>query len=350
MKYTTTRMLTLLATALIAPATGCAPEDDDLAFDTTTSAEEEVDFRTTTSTTGATTIIGGTLGCGNDCGSNDPEVNGTPVPDFDRAGAPNDAGVTFVRIRHPSDLQTQYVLATPNGELVARNGNNEYSGMGLVGFQLEFLVNGSTRVMEFTKYDPTSFPMWTTNGGILPAYGMAYFDQASESWKNVCPEFADSPDQAYVTVLVGERYDLESKDVIPNTGTWITLACNNQAAFKMKRLGYGPAGHQGVTKTPAQRQATLKMITADYCGDGWSFTVSGTQVGWRNASNSVDMENPNHAIEARFDSEGAVCLSNPRHVTLGAVASQCPGIPLCSEQGSSHGWEWITRNVNISSM
>src|SRR5690606_27578518 len=95
-------------------------------------------------------------------------------------------------------------------------------------------------------------------------------------------------------ILGGERYDENLKMVLPDQPRWFTLACAGSAAAKMKLLGYGP---QSSTTTPSQRQATVKMITADYCGDGQSYTQSGTEVHWANASGTVAPE-PDAALGA----------------------------------------------------
>ena len=57
------------------------------------------------------------------------------------------------------------------------------------------------------------------------------------------------------------------------------------AAAKMKLMDYGPHGNREASEE--ERAATLHMITASYCGDGHSFTTSGTAVAWRNDDDTV---------------------------------------------------------------
>jgi hypothetical protein len=66
----------------------------------------------------------------------------------------------------------------------------------------------------------------------------------------------------------------------------VTIACVGEAAAKMKLMDFHPHGNRQASV--AERQATLRMITADYCGTGHSFTVNGTQVAWRDAAGQIE--------------------------------------------------------------
>ena len=128
--------------------------------------------------------------------------------------------------------------------------------------------------------------------------------------------------------------------MIPNQPRWITLACAGSAAAKTALLGYGPHGDfdgEGHSATVAQRQATLKMITADYCGTGQSYTVDGTPLAWENAGGTVT---PMHEIgesEAVWTSSGALCLDTPRVVDRDDVSCSLPSCDALGIEG-----EWMT--------
>ena len=150
---------------------------------------------------------------------------------------------------------------------------------------------------------------------------------------------------ATVTILHGETYDGEHKTVDKIGEQWITLACVDEAAFKLKRLGYGPKGNQGPDgkhPTLAQRITTLKMLTADYCGTGESFTEFHTPVYWMNSKKSV-VTIPSYndrAIEARWDEHGAICIRKPRYVNVEKVEAAC-SIPTCPNNPAlSDAFEW----------
>ena len=88
------------------------------------------------------------------------------------------------------------------------------------------------------------------------------------------------------------------------------------------------------------RQATLKMITADYCGGGQSYTANGTPVVWRNRAGTVDstdLHTPD-AVEAVWTAGGALCLDTPRIADVTCQLPSCAGLDL--EDG-----EWLTHTV-----
>lgn len=76
-----------------------------------------------------------------------------------------------------------------------------------------------------------------------------------------------SLDDDNVTLIGGETYDPVSKTVQSRPG-FVTLACAGEAVAKMKMFNFGPNdlvnGQRAATWQ--ERQATLKMLTADYCG------------------------------------------------------------------------------------
>ena len=153
--------------------------------------------------------------------------------------------------------------------------------------------------------------------------------------KNVCGGSLLEPPASAATVLGGETYDNVTKEVNANQTGWFTLACAGSAAAKMKLMGYAPQTEfdgSGAPSTVAQRQATLKMITADYCGTGTSYTQTGTPVVWRNQAGSVDSSNWHvpGAVEAVWDEHGARCLGATRitGTQVGCVLPSCAGYSL----------------------
>ncbi len=76
----------------------------------------------------------------------------------------------------------------------------------------------------------------------------------------------------------------------------------------------------GVPETLAKaHQACSRAVRADYCGDGTSYTVNGTDVDFydvygTNTSNLAIANNWH--FEARWDEAGATCLSGVRHPTM----------------------------------
>jgi hypothetical protein len=182
---------------------------------------------------------------------------------------------------------------------------------------------------------------------MMSGYALAYQDPVTQEFFNVCPESGSDADDTAVTLIRGETYDQALKRTNPGMTRWFTIACRDEAAYKMKRMNYGPNdsfGSTGQPATVAQRDATLKMITADYCGTGHSYTAQGTQVHWRNRSARVDTYpllvpiGGAPTIEARWTADGASCLTDTRYVDPDDVGCEIPTCPA----NQITAYEWTT--------
>jgi hypothetical protein len=195
---------------------------------------------------------------------------------------------------------------------------------------------------------------WADEGPAISAYALAYHD--SENYNElypVCPDPQDDgPDVISATIISGEIYLEHSKQIVDAAPSWITIACLDNAVAKMKFMGYGPNQAfpgQGTPATVNQRQSTIRMIMADYCGDGVSFTEDGTKLNWENLAETVS---PDTAplwldVEALWDEDGAICLSNPRLVTLPEVEAHCT-LPTCTPQMvTSEQHEWTSWRLPV---
>jgi hypothetical protein len=131
-------------------------------------------------------------------------------------------------------------------------------------------------------------------------------------------------------IFRGDRYNAVTKDIDIITDTWVNIACAATAAAKMHMLrhteaGSTPAGQPEpgwpapLATTLNERQAMLRMLTADYCGGGDSYTADGTKLryadrkGWFRHG-GVDLGDPDQRarLEAIWNERGAVCLDTPR--------------------------------------
>ena len=106
------------------------------------------------------------------------------------------------------------------------------------------------------------------------------------------------------------------------TGAWsddgsqITLACRGASIAKCVELGYktwdGFADHH---------HACVRMLRADYCGDGTTYTTNGTAINlYDNAGVQVDTES--WLIDAEWTANGALCFNNYRGGTLPSCSSK----------------------------
>jgi hypothetical protein len=124
--------------------------------------------------------------------------------------------------------------------------------------------------------------------------------------------------------------------------SWFNLACAGSAMAKMHLLRHTqPGSLVPVTGAPPvpladpstlpERQAMLKMLTADYCGDGRSFTRTGQPLRYMDRRHwypgvpfSLDPAAFEiGSIEAIWGASGAVCLSQPRLAAMDEIQDHC---------------------------
>ncbi len=124
----------------------------------------------------------------------------------------------------------------------------------------------------------------------------------------------------------------------------ITITCASGAIAKCARFGYKPwaKGPRGDDLT-AIHAACIRMVRADYCGDGKAHTRNGTEIDMFDDlgiqfSDSSDVDG--FFFEAGWSPQGAVCVRHtrwPELLTMEELNAQCPRIaslPECSEQAA----------------
>lgn len=271
------------------------------------------------------------------CGFNSAEVNGRAIRELNLDGLPNDDGVRIVGFIAPAGLLGNFSLDTEGDALVARNPQGTVlRGAQLIGATILVKPPGLLALpVPITILNYQEIDAWAAGAPKVPTYALLYPDVgALLGVRNVCSGDLLDTLIAGATVIAGETYDLDTKTVEPDRPRWITIACAGSAAAKLLLLDYGPQSSQ---TTPAQRQATLKMITADYCGDGTAYTENGTPLLWENVSGSVELDAQPGAVEAVWTAAGALCLDATR------IADVSPGcaLPACDDFDLGDG-EWIT--------
>ena len=157
-------------------------------------------------------------------------------------------------------------------------------------------------------------------------------------------------DSAWAVIASSERYSWTAKSVIASGQPgkrWHTIACDGNSLFKMKMTGYeaGAQHNNPNVSIAAERQATLKMFTGDYCGTGESFTDDGTDLRWYNAASWADNSDGTDTVfEAYWDDTGALCLDNARLGSdeIAAINAECATVGKvlgpCSEYTGSYVW------------
>lgn len=106
--------------------------------------------------------------------------------------------------------------------------------------------------------------------------------------------------------------------------TMFTFACDGFVLHKCVDAGYKPWEEVVVCESPsncdtvslaAQHQACTRMLRADYCGDGTSYTENGVLVALYDGL-GIRVDSEDWDIEAEWDEDGAICMNQDRVETL----------------------------------
>jgi hypothetical protein len=195
--------------------------------------------------------------------------------------------------------------------LVSRTSSGQVlSGADLVGAELGDATGRSPRM----RVDAAEAQGDTWH------YTVSYW--TAGGWRPLCPGDT-SPDQALTAIALAGRWDY--RQGVPGGGAHIaepgviTFACANAALAKCVSFGYAP-WRQTVQCTSegcdtvslaSYHQACTRMVRADYCGDGRSFTRDGTLINLYDGV-GIQLDTESWAIEAEWDAQGARCISQRR--------------------------------------
>ena len=273
---------------------------------------------------------------------------------------PNEFGADYLGFQSRDGVPHE--LEVVNGEFVATDSNGQtLTGPELIDFKLLVYSGGRTYPVYITSYQQAA--TWTNDPQPISLYGLAYpaniatfgsFNGTPDpaTLFHLCADQSD-PTSASVALIADETYDEDAKKVIAGMPQWFNMACEGYGLYKMALLNYGPDrdwNNTGSAASLSQRQATIKMIPADYCGKGESFTETGTPLIWMDREDTVYYDSNNvGALEALWDENGAICLDVPRNhnYTYNDIASTCfneysHSLPHCTPAHLSGPWVWKT--------
>jgi ADYC domain len=195
------------------------------------------------------------------------------------------------------------------------------NGMSINGSQLSGVKSNGTAISG-TGFVGASMTGTLTSGGavslrvdsaqLLPApnndvwaYGMSYQLAGTTTWSPMCGS------SATLAVPLSGTWNLGSGVVgggsWTNSSTKFTFGCRGAALAKCVELGYKPWKIVNGVSLRNHHQACVRMIRADYCGDGKPWTQDGTPI---NIYDSLNIQTD--AAEFKLDAEwvpaGARCI------------------------------------------
>lgn len=190
---------------------------------------------------------------------------------------------------------TSFVLDLPDGSVL--------QGTDFVGVQFAGLLgNGDRLRLQVEDIQVADAP----NDDLL-SYRVSY--QTTEGWLPLCG--MDDRGQPRQAIPLSGRWSYAQGE--PGAGGRIddprafTFACEGFALAKCVKLGYRPWETREGVSLQDHHEACVRMLRADYCGDGRSWTEDGTLVNVYDGI-GVQKDEETWVTEAEWTKDGARCV------------------------------------------
>jgi hypothetical protein len=162
------------------------------------------------------------------------------------------------------------------------------------------------------------------SGSTMEAYELHWAITGTSQFKNLCsnPTYGSDTlgmDRLTAVLFDGERIDSATKNIgAVLDHRWFNIGCAGSALAKLALMGRVEASRAAgfAASTRDDKQALLRSIVGDYCGNGQVFTVPHEPLTWKDNRGwlvhaSIFGPGP-RTIEARWTAAGASCLATPR--------------------------------------
>jgi hypothetical protein len=254
------------------------------------------------------------------CGQNGPSLSGHPFHELSEAHVPNLEGFTLGMATRSG---ASYELRVSGWELRAYSAAGTLTGANLKGtFFLVTGADGTAYRVWIADYSTMQIFAGPLKGTLIQLYVLKWVELTPGGvpighYQNLCsnpPTGAYREDTLYqpaetTVIFEGNRYDAQHKLVSASRSSWFNFGCAGNALAKLLLTG-----HTSLTgsATLLQQQAVLKMIVADYCGDGQTFTVAGEPLYWKTQNLYMSFLHTPESLEGRWGPDGPLCIDNYR--------------------------------------
>lgn len=162
---------------------------------------------------------------------------------------------------------------------------------------------------------------------VLWLYNFAY--KSHKEWRPLCG--LDNNGSAIYALALAGHWDYSVGQISSgshiNAPSHFTIACQNQGLAKCVFAGYAPwkqiehcqNGNCRTIRLDKHHQACTRLLRADFCGDGNSYTQKGVLINYYDAL-GIRYDADNWRFEAEWTAEGAKCIKRPR---LNDVTPSC---------------------------
>jgi len=251
---------------------------------------------------------------------NTSAIGSQPFSEMDLNGALHDGvQVTAIEVKGPNNTWiTADKTEVVDGTLRIKSGKITYSGSALVGARWHVsLVNdeGVAVPREIWLAEVTT---------ISPKEARYTFQTHDDDGKVAYLCDADGNGLHTAAVIKDVTIDPFTADMAPRKGT-AYFACTSGAVGKAITWGYRPW-----ERSLAEFSAAVRMVRADYCFDGMSWTENGTALQVRDRWNINTFVSAAPPTEVVWTKTGIACLTQPRASIYTPEKVTCDGKPIPS--------------------
>lgn len=252
---------------------------------------------------------------------NTSSIGSTAFQEFDLTGALHDGmRLMGVKLKGPNNT---WIDATGgevvDGNLRAKVGKTVYAGAQLVGSRwLLDIVDDEGGV--------TPVEIWiASHTQVSPKESRYVFKTLDDNGAETFVCEADSAGQHTSIPMRDITVDAATGDMSPRSKT-VYLACTSGAIGKAIVWGYRPW-----ERSLAEFELATRMVRADYCLDGMSWTEPGIHLQVRDKYNINTFVQAADPTEVVWTTAGAACVTQPRNPLFTASQIVCDGqpLPLC---------------------
>lgn len=251
---------------------------------------------------------------------NTSAIGSQPFSEMDLSGALHDGvQVTGIEVKGPNNSWiTADKTEVVDGTLRIKSGKASYTGAALVGARWHISLVDDQGVA-----DPRE--IWIAEVTTISAKEARYTFQTKDDEGNVaylCD--ADALGLHTAVVIRDVTIDPFTADMAPRKGT-AYFACTSGAVGKAVTWGYRPW-----ERSLAEFSAAVRMVRADYCFDGMSWTVNGTALQLKDRWNINTFVASAAPTEVVWTKTGIACLTQPRALSYAPEKVTCDGKPIPS--------------------
>lgn len=223
-----------------------------------------------------------------------------------------------VKIKDGGKLKLLDSVWSTDGEMFGKIGPVTYRGAQFLNAEVRVRLYTANYYNVEVPYTVTVYSPPTVD--TMPRYTLKYWD--GSAYKYLCAP--DSVEQAAAIVLDSLTVNKTTGAITARPST-LYLGCASGAVGKAPTWGYTP-WDLGL----ADFEAMVRMVRADYCADGVSWTTPGRAVTIEDVWGINSFAATAGALEGVWGPSGLLCLGTPRDSSIAAANVTCDGVPIAA--------------------